>query len=68
MDELPQMLSKLKERSEAVREWADSVSNALDPDTPKSCDLDGLRNHLKRAHELKVQNYFTFNLYYRKNY
>lgn len=48
------MVEKLKRRSEAVKEWADAVSNALDPETPKSCDLEGLRTHLKRAHELKV--------------
>lgn len=54
MDELGIMLERLKLRSEVFREWADSVSNALDPDKPKSCDLDGLRALLKKAQELKV--------------
>lgn len=54
LDELPMMLDKLKRRSETFREWADAVSKALDPETPKSCDLEGLRAHLKRAQELKV--------------
>ncbi|XP_077289292.1 lysine-specific demethylase 5A-like isoform X2 [Arctopsyche grandis] len=54
LDELPLMLEKLKSRSEIFREWADSVSNALDPDTPKSYDLDGLRLLYKRALDLKM--------------
>ncbi|KAJ2954973.1 hypothetical protein O0L34_g3316 [Tuta absoluta] len=54
LDELPTMLDKLKNKSELFREWAESVQNALDPDTPKTCDLDGLRHHLKRAIELKM--------------
>lgn len=55
LDELPAMLEKLKRKSEEFREWAESVQNALDPDTPKTCDLDGLKAHLKRAQELKVR-------------
>ncbi|KAJ0171215.1 hypothetical protein K1T71_013414 [Dendrolimus kikuchii] len=43
MDELPAMLEKLKRKSEQFREWAEAVQNALDPDTAKTCDLDGLR-------------------------
>ncbi|KAJ8707550.1 hypothetical protein PYW08_010802 [Mythimna loreyi] len=54
LDELPAMLEKLKKKSEQFREWAEAVQNALDPDTPKTCDLDGLRAHLKRAHDLKM--------------
>ncbi|CAG4990017.1 unnamed protein product [Parnassius apollo] len=54
LDELPAMLEKLKKKSELFREWAEAVQNALDPDTPKTCDLDGLRAHLRRAHELKM--------------
>uniref|UniRef100_A0A8R2CA09 [histone H3]-trimethyl-L-lysine(4) demethylase n=1 Tax=Bombyx mori TaxID=7091 RepID=A0A8R2CA09_BOMMO len=54
LDELPAMLEKLKKKSEQFREWAEAVQNALDPDTPKTCDLDGLRAHLKKAHELKI--------------
>ncbi|XP_050678384.1 lysine-specific demethylase lid [Leptidea sinapis] len=54
LDELPAMLDKLKRKSEQFREWAEAVQNALDPDTPKTCDLDGLRVHLKRAHDLKM--------------
>ncbi|CAH0731719.1 unnamed protein product, partial [Brenthis ino] len=54
LDELPAMLEKLKRKSEQFREWAEAVQNALDPDTPKTCDLDGLRAHLKRAHDLKM--------------
>ncbi|XP_045487990.1 lysine-specific demethylase lid [Pieris rapae] len=54
LDELPAMLEKLKRKSEQFREWAEAVQNALDPDTPKTCDLDGLRVHLKRAHDLKI--------------
>ncbi|CAH4036696.1 unnamed protein product [Pieris brassicae] len=54
LDELPTMLEKLKRKSEQFREWAEAVQNALDPDTPKTCDLDGLRAHLKRAHDLKI--------------
>ncbi|XP_038219317.1 lysine-specific demethylase lid isoform X1 [Zerene cesonia] len=54
LDELPAMLDKLKRKSEQFREWAEAVQNALDPDTPKTCDLDGLRAHLKRAHDLKM--------------
>ncbi|CAG9570286.1 unnamed protein product [Danaus chrysippus] len=54
LDELPAMLEKLKRKSEQFREWAEAVQNALDPDTPKTCDLDGLRGHLKRAHDLKM--------------
>ncbi|XP_045539798.1 lysine-specific demethylase lid [Papilio machaon] len=54
LDELPAMLDKLKKKSELFREWAEAVQNALDPDTPKTCDLDGLRAHLRRAHELKM--------------
>lgn len=65
------MLEKLKKKSEQFREWAEAVQNALDPDTPKTCDLDGLRAHLKRAHDLKVSsnavldiNNFEFNNYF----
>ncbi|XP_028172031.1 lysine-specific demethylase lid isoform X3 [Ostrinia furnacalis] len=54
LDELPAMLDKLKKKSELFREWAEAVQNALDPDTPKTCDLDGLRAHLKKAHDLKM--------------
>ncbi|RVE52903.1 hypothetical protein evm_002380 [Chilo suppressalis] len=54
LDELPAMLEKLKKKSELFREWAEAVQNALDPDTPKTCDLDGLRAHLRRAHDLKM--------------
>ncbi|XP_041984302.1 lysine-specific demethylase lid isoform X2 [Aricia agestis] len=54
LDELPAMLEKLKRKSDLFREWAEAVQNALDPDTPKTCDLDGLRAHLKRAHDLKM--------------
>ncbi|XP_030021765.1 lysine-specific demethylase 5B isoform X2 [Manduca sexta] len=54
LDELPAMLDKLKKKSEQFREWAEAVQNALDPDTPKTCDLDGLRAHLKKAHDLKM--------------
>ncbi|XP_063389796.1 lysine-specific demethylase 5-like [Cydia fagiglandana] len=54
LDELPAMLEKLKKKSEIFREWAESVQNALDPDTPKTCDLDGLRAHLRRSIELKM--------------
>lgn len=53
------MLEKLKKKSEQFREWAEAVQNALDPDTPKTCDLDGLRAHLKRAHDLKVYRYLS---------
>lgn len=58
MDELPAMLEKLKKKSEQFREWAEAVQNALDPDTAKTCDLDGLRAHLKKAHDLKVNKIF----------
>lgn len=54
LDELPAMLDKLKKKSDQFREWAEAVQNALDPDTPKTCDLDGLRAYLKKAHDLKV--------------
>ncbi|XP_072946087.1 lysine-specific demethylase 5 [Epargyreus clarus] len=54
LDELPAMLDQLKRKSEQFREWAEAVQNALDPDTPKTCDLDGLRAHLKKAHDLKM--------------
>ncbi|KAL4712461.1 hypothetical protein ACJJTC_007477 [Scirpophaga incertulas] len=54
LDELPAMLDKLKKKSELFREWAEAVQNALDPDTPKTCDLDGLRAHLRKAHDLKM--------------
>ncbi|XP_049881444.1 lysine-specific demethylase lid-like isoform X2 [Pectinophora gossypiella] len=54
LDELPTMLEKLKMKSDLFREWAEAVQNALDPDTPKTCDLDGLRAHWKRAHDLKM--------------
>ncbi|XP_059047112.1 lysine-specific demethylase 5 [Achroia grisella] len=54
LDELPAMLEKLKKKSDEFREWAEAVQNALDPDTPKTCDLDGLRAYLKRAHDLKM--------------
>lgn len=69
LDELPAMLEKLKRKSEQFREWAEAVQNALDPDTPKTCDLDGLRAHLKRAHDLKVLKsyYMIFNFFYGKD-
>lgn len=54
------MLERLKKKSEQFREWAEAVQNALDPDTPKTCDLEGLRAHLKRAHDLKVRLHFSF--------
>ncbi|XP_060807535.1 lysine-specific demethylase 5 [Amyelois transitella] len=54
LDELPSMLDKLKAKSEQFREWAEAVQNALDPDTPKTCDLDGLRGFLRRAADLKM--------------
>lgn len=57
------MLEKLKNKSEQFRDWAEAVQNALDPDTPKTCDLDGLRAHLHRASELKVTQYnYTFTI------
>ncbi|GBP65085.1 hypothetical protein EVAR_46879_1, partial [Eumeta japonica] len=54
LDELPLMLEKLKRKSDSFREWVEAVQNALDPETPKTCDLDGLKAHLKKAQELKV--------------
>ncbi|KAG7296889.1 hypothetical protein JYU34_019753, partial [Plutella xylostella] len=54
LDELGATLDRLKQRSEAFREWAEAVREALDPDTPKTCDLDRLRHHRDTARDLKI--------------
>lgn len=54
LDELPALLARLGRKADAFREWAEAVRDALDPETAKTCDLEGLRALLRRARDLRL--------------
>lgn len=54
LDELPLMLQKLKRKAESFDNWVNLVKEALDPNTPKTMDLDQFK---KLLHEAEIKKF-----------
>lgn len=53
LDELPLMLQKLKRKAESFDNWVNLVKDALDPNTPKTMDLEQFKELILEAEEKK---------------
>lgn len=53
LDELPLMLQKLKRKAESFDNWVNLVKDALDPNTPKTMDLEQFKELIIEAEEKK---------------